>query len=226
MTNQSHRFLIGIDVGGTFTDAVVTSAVDDEIYDAFKLPSTPQDPSIAVIEAFHRIHRTYPLNESMVCHGTTIGTNILIQHRGAKTALLATKGFTDVIELRRQNRPTLYDLSVKISPPLVGADMRFAVNERCNARGAVLEALSGVDELVAQVIQSGAQAVAIALLHSYANDTHERMLAKALRQACPDLFISVSSDVCPEIKEYERTSTAVVNAYIGPGFKAILIRLP
>lgn len=225
MTNQSHRFLIGIDVGGTFTDAVVTSALDGEIYDAFKLPSTPQDPAIAVIEAFHRIHRSYPLNESMVCHGTTIGTNLLIQHRGAKTALLATQGFTDVIELRRQNRPTLYDLNVKVSPPLVGAEMRFAVNERCNARGEVLKALSGVDELVAQVKQSGAQAVAIALLHSYANDAHEKTLAKALRQACPDLFISVSSDVCPEIKEYERTSTAVVNAYIGPGVQSYIEKI-
>ena len=142
MTHQSHRFLIGIDVGGTFTDAVVTSALDGAILDAFKLPSTPLDPSVAVIEAFHRIHRTYPLNEAMVCHGTTIGTNLLIQHRGAKTALLATKGFTDVIELRRQNRPTLYDLNVKISPPLVDTDMRFAVSERCDARGKVLENLS------------------------------------------------------------------------------------
>ena len=87
MPTQPHRFLIGIDVGGTFTDAVVTSALDGAILEAFKLPSTPQDPSVAVIQAFHRIHRTYPLNEAMVCHGTTIGTNILIQHRGAKTAL-------------------------------------------------------------------------------------------------------------------------------------------
>ena len=225
MTHQSHRFLIGIDVGGTFTDAVVTSALDGAILDAFKLPSTPLDPSVAVIEAFHRIHRTYPLNEAMVCHGTTIGTNLLIQHRGAKTALLATKGFTDVIELRRQNRPTLYDLNVKISPPLVDTDMRFAVSERCDARGRVLENLSNVDQLVSQVMASGAQAVAIALLHAYANDTHEKILAQALRQACPDLFISVSSDVCPEIKEYERTSTAVVNAYIGPGVQSYIDKI-
>ena len=225
ITRATRRFVIGVDVGGTFTDAVVLSANDGIILEAFKLPSTPGDPSDAVIEALNRINSRYPLAGSLVCHGTTVGTNTLIQHRGAKTALLATQGFTDVIELRRQNRPALYDLSVRVSPVLVEPEMRFAVQERINAQGQIIEPLVGIERLIDQVRDSGAKAVAIALLHSYANRTHEQRLAEALHAACPDLFVSVSSDVCPEFKEFERTSTAVVNAYIGPAVQGYIDKI-
>jgi len=228
MPSDHHRqpqYLVGIDVGGTFTDAVVLSSATGEALDAFKLPSTPSDPAQAVIQALHRIHEQYPLAGSLVCHGTTVGTNTLIQHQGEKTALIATEGFTDVIALRRQNRPSLYDLNIKVSPVLAESHLRFGAQERIDSQGNVLQALTGVDELVQKVKQSGAKAVAISLLHAYINPVHELAIAKALRAAIPDLFISVSSDVCPEFKEFERTSTTLVNAYIGPAVKRYIDRI-
>ncbi|MFZ9627584.1 MAG: hydantoinase/oxoprolinase N-terminal domain-containing protein, partial [Burkholderiaceae bacterium] len=144
--------LIGIDVGGTFTDAIVFSPTDSQIIAAFKLPSTPADPARAVVAALERIAQSVALAQSTVCHGTTVGTNALLERKGANLALLATEGFTDVIELRRQDRPTLYDLDVRISEPLVEHHARVPVRERLDASGQVITPLGQVDELLERLI--------------------------------------------------------------------------
>lgn len=219
------ELLIGIDVGGTFTDAVVFSVGEGRVLDAFKLPSTPDDPATAVLSALRRIAGDEPVEGSTVCHGTTVGTNALLERKGSRVALLATRGFTDIIELRRQDRPTLYDLSVRVSEPLVPREARLGVTERLDASGEVVHALSDVDSLLADVRRLQPEAVAVCLLHSYANPAHEAALEQALRKALPGAFISVSSDVCPEFREFERASTTVVNASIGPAVGRYIDRL-
>jgi len=217
--------VIGIDVGGTFTDAIALDPGTGSILAAFKVPSTPEDPAIAVISALERIAGEHSVTEATICHGTTVGTNTLIERKGADVGLITTKGFTDVIELRRQNRPTLYHLPVQISEPLVPAERRFGVNERMDARGNVVEELDDVEALIERIQETGADAFAISCLHAYANSGHEERLEKALRDAFPDSFITASYDVCPEFREYERTSTTVVNAYIGPAVGRYIQRL-
>ncbi len=220
-----HAVVIGIDVGGTFTDAIALDPGEGRILAAFKIPSTPGDPALAVIDALRRLSASRSLAGATVCHGTTVGTNTLIQRKGAKVGLLATEGFTDVIELRRQNRPTLYHLAVRVSEPLVPPERRFGVRERMDARGNPIRPLSGVEALIEDIRASDAEAFAISCLHAYANGDHEARLEAALREAFPDAFITVSHDVCPEFREYERTSTTVVNAYIGPAVQRYIRHL-
>jgi N-methylhydantoinase A len=221
---KKQDLLIGIDVGGTFTDAVVYNGVTREFIAAFKLPSTPDDPGRAVIAAIEKIARGIDVRGSVVFHGTTVGTNTLIERRGSKTALLSTKGFSDVIELRRQARPNLYDFDARISEPLVPRSLRFGVAERIGADGSVLEPIDtagAVDSLKG----AGIESIAISFLHSYANSEHEEKILALLQEAMPGVFLSRSSDVCPEFREYERASTTVVNAYIGPRVSAYLSEL-
>ena len=222
--------LIGIDVGGTFTDAVVFDRGAGILLDAFKVPSSPDDPGRAVIEAidriarFHDVRESHDIQGSIVCHGTTVGTNTLIQREGARTALLSTEGFSDVIELRRQERPDLYALRIERSEPLVDRVDRHGVRERMAADGSVVTQLDPGD-VVDRLRASGVGAVAVCFLHSYANPAHETALADALAAALPGVFITRSSDVCPEFREYERSSTTVVNAYIGPSVGRYVSRL-
>lgn len=219
------QLLIGIDVGGTFTDAVVLDGADGTVLDAFKLPSTPADPGAAVISALARIGEKRDIAGALVCHGTTVGTNTLIERKGAKTALLATRGFTDVIELRRQNRPNLYDLGVRLTKPLVPAELRFGVNERMAAGGEVIQPVAGMANMVQDVKKSGATAVAVCFLHSYVNPENENAVKETLERELPNLFVTTSSDVCPEFREFERTSTTVVNAFVGPVVSRYMKRL-
>ena len=153
-----------------------------------------------------------------VFHGTTVGTNALITKNAAKTALVTTKGFRDVLALRRHARPRLYDLSPRISPDLAPRERRIEVEERMQPDGTALVPLKAdeIAQIVQAVAATGAEAVAVCFLHSYANDTHERAMGAALQAADPDLFVTLSSDVCREFREFERTSTAAVNAFIGP----------
>ena len=215
---------IGIDVGGTFTDAVVLDAADGRLLAAFKLPSTPDDPARAVIEAIDRIAADIDVASASVCHGTTVGTNTLIERRGARTVLLATRGFADVIELRRQARPRLYDFTVEVSEPLIEHDDRIQVDERLAPDGSVIKELTEPDRVAAGVSED-VEAVAISFLHAYADPVHETAMGEALGRIRPDLYVTLSSDVCPEFREYERTSTAVVNAYLGPVVKRYMNRL-
>ena len=223
---------VGIDVGGTFTDLVAVDVASGRLVDAFKLPSTPSDPGAAMLAGFQRLIRTAsrdgtePLSIS-VCHGTTVGTNALIERRGGATALVATRGFADVIELRRQARPNLYALRQRISEPLVPRALRFEAAERMAHDGTVLEPLT--DEAIAAVVEriasAGVDAVAICLLHAYANDTHERRLGEAIAARLPRVFVTLSSEINPEYREFERTSTSVVNSYIGPAVASYIARI-
>jgi N-methylhydantoinase A len=216
---------VGVDIGGTFTDAVVVDPATGQVVMAFKTPSTPRAPADAVRAALQRVSQELGVRGATVCHGTTIGTNALIERTGAPTALLATKGFADVIELRRQDRPTLYDLAVTLSEPLVEPARRVEVEERVAASGEVIAPLSGVDAVLDRIQALGVTSVAISLLHAYANPAHERALKEALRRRFPRMFVTASSEICPEYGEYERTSTTVVNSYIGPPVKDYLEEL-
>jgi N-methylhydantoinase A len=221
---KKRDLLIGIDVGGTFTDAIAYDGAEQKILIAFKLPSTPDDPGRAVMAAIERIAETIDVNRSVVFHGTTVGTNTLIERKGAKTALLSTKGFSDVIELRRQVRPNLYDFDVRISEPLAPKSLRFDLVERIGADGSVIEPLQASN--IIQLLKAArVESVAVSFLHSYANSGHEEEVVALLQDALPGMFVSRSSDVCPEFREYERTSTTLVNSYIGPRVSTYVTRL-
>lgn len=199
--------IVAVDTGGTFTDVV---AWGDGALHVLKLASTPEDPSMAVIEGVRKILAT--AGTFNLVHGSTVATNALLERRGARVALVTNRGFEDVIEIGRQNRPQLYALVGTRPPPLVAREDRFGIAGRLGPGGAEIEPPDQT-ELDALADRAGdAESIAICLLHSYANDAHERCVARALeRLARP---ISVSSELLPEFREYERTSTTVVNAYV------------
>ncbi len=211
--------VLGIDVGGTFTDILAFDRNEGTIAAAFKVPSTPVNPAHAAITGVDRHRaRNGGANADAVFHGTTVGTNTLIEKKGGPAALITTKGFRDVLALRRQARPRLYDLTPEISPPLVERELRLEVDERLRHDGSVDVCLEPeeVTRVVEAIGKSGVSAVAVCLLHAYSNDVHEKMLGAALSEALPGLHVTLSSDICREFREFERTSTTVVNAYIGP----------
>ena len=221
---QKHRIRIGVDTGGTFTDFVFEH---DGRLNLFKLPSTPSDPSKAITDGLTRISIQTGLDfdQLEVVHGTTVGTNALLQRRGAKTALVTTKGFEDVLVIGRQARPELYNLNAIKPPPLVNSDMRFGVAERVVASGEVIESLDDRDlnKLVANLKKSGAESIAICLLFSFLHPDHEERIAGALAELAVPL--SVSSRILPEYREFERTSTVAINAYLQPLMGRYLSRL-
>lgn len=215
---------VGVDTGGTFTDFVF--AVGGELR-VFKIASTPDDPSRAITEGLKRIslETGSPLGAIEVVHGTTVGTNALLQRRGALTALVTTAGFEDVIEIGRQARPELYNLNAVKPSPLVAAELRLGARERVTASGEVLEALSDdeIQGLVAKLKQLRPEAIAISLLFSFVDPRHEQRLAAALRLL--GVPLSISHQILPEYREYERTSTTVINAYLQPLMGKYLDRL-
>ncbi|MDP6342584.1 MAG: hydantoinase/oxoprolinase family protein [Alphaproteobacteria bacterium] len=221
------QIALGIDVGGTFTDVIALDLAAGRIVASFKLPTTPDDPSIAAVTGTERYLERTGMGAGAVYHGSTIGTNTLIQKRGARTALIATEGFRDILALRRQARPRLYDLEPRISPPLVPRERRLEAHERMTHDGGALTPLepAEIERIVDGLRADGIEAVAVCLLHAYANDGHEQALGEAIRAALPGVFVSISSDVTSEFREYERTSTVVVNAYIGPTVRDYLLRL-
>src|SRR5438552_5090183 len=218
------RTRVGVDTGGTFTDFVFEAEGELRI---FKLASTPDDPSRAIIEGLRRIaaETGSRLSEIEVVHGTTVGTNALLQRRGARIALLTTAGFEDVIEIGRQARPELYNLNAVKPPPLVPSELRFGVAERVAASGEVLEALNDreVNALVEKLRRSGCESIAVSLLFSFAYPDHEQQIARALRNL--SLPLSISHQILPEYREYERTSTVAINAYLQPLMGRYLTRL-
>lgn len=224
-TPQPNRLHIGIDVGGTFTDAVVFSAASGACLDAFKIPSTPDDPGRAVLNALDRIRQRWSADGATVCHGTTVGTNALIERKGSRTALVTTKGFRDVLALRRQARPELYTFDQHISEPLIERNARLELAERIAHDGAVVEPVSNLGSVISDIRALGVESIAVSLINAYASPLHELQVEKALREAFPGAFISTSSDVAPEIREFERTSTVVVNAYLGPAVSRYIAKL-
>jgi N-methylhydantoinase A len=202
---------IGIDSGGTFTDFVVLD--DSGALESFKLRSNPASPASVVLEGLQSIAAKH----AEVVHGSTVATNALLERKGAKTAFVTTRGFEDLIAIGRQNRPELYNLTPALPVPLVPLDLCFGVDERVLFDGTVERALrlADIEELRRAIEASGAESVAICLLHSYRNDSHERLLAQGLRGSLNE-FVCASCDVSPEFREFERASTTVINAYVGP----------
>jgi N-methylhydantoinase A len=209
--------LLGVDVGGTFTDAVL---FDGEQLHTAKLPTTPGDQSQAVIAAVKAVIELAGSEASEVeafAHGMTVGTNALLEERGARTGLIATRGFADVLEIGRQDRPELYRLCTPKPTPLIEERLRFEASERIGPRG-VIEPLAEAepDRLVELVRDSGAEAIAICLLFSYLDPSHERRIAERLRSELPGVHVSASHEVLPRFREYERCSTTAIDAYLSP----------
>lgn len=216
-------YRLGADIGGTFTDLVITAPNGD--YWTKKLSSTPDDFSLGIIEGMERLlaERSVPrgcIDE--IVHGTTVATNAVLQQQGARTALITTRGFRDVIELRRMRVPSLYSLLYAPPKPLVERRLRLEVTERVGSNGEVLIPLdeSTIDAAIEVIRKEQVESIAVCLIHSYRYPDHERAVGEALIRALPGVFISLSVDVLPEIREYERTSTTVVNAYLGPIVKS------
>jgi N-methylhydantoinase A len=209
--------LLGVDVGGTFTDAAL---LDGDVLHTAKVPSTPEDQSRGVIAAVEEVLRragAEPTDVEAFTHGMTVGTNALLEERGARTALVATRGFADLLEIARQDRPSLYHPCRPKPRPLIDPDLKFEAAERIGA-GGVLEELGdeGISDLVQQLRGSGAESVAVCLLFAFRDPAHERRIAEALREALPDVHVSTSHEVLPAFREYERFSTTVIDAYLSP----------
>ena len=212
--------IVGIDVGGTFTDFAVLS---DGRLSVYKISSSPADPSRSVLQGVQDLG----VDGASFVHGSTVATNVLLERRGSRTALVTTGGFEDVLEIGRQSRAELYNLDLEKTPVLVPTDLRFGLAERVEFTGSALQSPSPdeVRKLASAVAASGAEAVAVSLLFSFLNPLHEEMLLEALREVDDNLYYSVSSQVLPEFREYERTSTVVVNAYVGPSMSRYLVNL-
>ena len=217
---MSFRYRLGVDIGGTFTDATLINEETGEIR-VGKVPSTPQDPSHGFMEATHRILReagVSPAEVSYVVHGTTVATNSIIEGKVARTGFVTTDGFRDLLEIQRQIRPSLYDLQFEKPRPLTPRYLCFGVPERLDAQGNVLTPLdeSAVRQVAEQLRQEDVESIAVCFLHSYINPNHEKRTGEILREALPDTVISLSSEVAPEFREYFRASTTVINASISP----------
>jgi N-methylhydantoinase A len=219
MRRTAHRSLeplrLGVDTGGTFTDFI---AIQGQRILSFKVPSTPDNPARAILQGLTRIIAEFPTaaTQPEIVHGTTVATNALLERKGARTALVTTAGFEDVLEIGRQARPDLYNLAVERPAPLVPRELRLGVPERISAAGLVIEPLKAkeLQSLAQKVRQLRVESVAISLLFSFANPAHEQRLAAALSSL--GVPLSISHQLLPEYREYERTSTVVINAYLAP----------
>ena len=218
---------LGVDIGGTFTDIVLEN--DNGMFST-KVLTTYAAPEDAIIEGMHRVCAKAGVTAasiSQIIHGTTLATNALIERRGAKTALITTQGFRDVIEMRTESRFEQYDLNLVLPEPLLPRNRRYVVKERMEATGKVLIALdlAEVEALALDLKAAQYESIAIGLLHSYVNDTHEKMIRDVLVEKLPGAMISLSSEVSPQMREYERFNTTIANAYIKPLMKTYLSRL-
>ncbi len=224
---------IAVDIGGTFTDGVACLSPEGRIWVA-KSSTTPSDPGEAVSTVIEDLLRQVqafigkdapPLAE--VVHGTTLITNTLIERKGARTALVTTKGMRDALDIGREWRYDIYDLEIEMPQPLITADCRVEIDERLDARGEVLTALDDgkPDRMIEAVRALAVESVAVSLLHSYVNTAHEKQVEARLKQALPHIAVSLSSDLAREIKEYERSSTVAANAYVKPIVAAYLREL-
>ncbi len=222
------RLRVGVDVGGTFTDV---AALDERGAIAYaKVSSTPGDQSAGVMEGLRRLlaHAgARPEDVEVFVHGTTVATNTLLERKGARVGLLTTEGFRDVLHIGRQSRPHLYDLYVRRPAPLVPRRFRREVRERTLASGEVEVPVdaAAVEALVRELTAAGIDAVAICFLHAYANPSNERLAAAAARSAAPETLVSVSSEILPEMREFERMNTTVLNAYVQPAVGRYVQRL-
>jgi len=226
---MSKTYRLGCDIGGTFTDFIL---LDEDTGEAVveKCLTTPEDPSEAVEQGVRNLATIVPgyiANLKNVIHGTTLIINAIIERKGVKTGLIATKGFRDVLELRRELRYDAYDMLAEFPPPLVPRNLRKEVTERVFYDGRIYTDLQvgEVKEVLLELLNEGVESIAVCFLHSYANPSHEQEVGKIIQESYPDLAVSLSSDVIPKIGEYERTSTTVANAYVKPLIKRYLVNL-
>jgi len=218
------RTVVGVDVGGTFTDVFFLNEVDGSC-DVAKVPSTRSDQSVGIQEGIAQ--QLIKLSEvSLIIHGTTVGTNALLERKGAKTGIITTRGFRDVIEMRRRDRPETWGLWGMFEP-IVSRELRVEVDERVLADGTILTQLdaSDVKSAAGKLLSRGAESVCIFFINSYANDTNEKLAVKTLKEIWPNDHITSSSEILPEIREFERCSTATLNAYLQPPIGDYLERL-
>ena len=215
MTN----YRIGVDIGGTFTDIVLMD--DSGAVLTKKISSSVENYAQAIVEGLGEVFEQNSLsgaNVQEVLHGTTVASNAILEHKGAKTGLIGTKGFRDVLEIRNLRMPRLYDLHWEKPAPLVERYLRLVVDERVNTGGDIVHPLDPADAeaVVDRLLSEGVEVIAVSLINSFANPTHEQMIKEIIGRKAPDMPVCISFDVLPEIKEYERTSTTVINAYLLP----------
>jgi N-methylhydantoinase A len=218
---------LAADIGGTFTDVVLEHRGRRH---SAKVLTTPRAPETGMLDGIAQVlsaAQLAPGDIGVLVHGTTLATNALIERKGARTALLTTEGFRDVLEMGYEKRYEHYDLDLELPAPLVPRELRFPVQERMTANGKVETPLNEgfLSEIFSRLKTEKVESVAIGFLHSYVNDSHERQTAKLLTAALPGLSVTLSSEVCPEIREYERFSTACANAYVQPLMASYLARL-
>jgi len=218
---------MGVDIGGTFTDVVLEVGTEQF---STKVLTSYAAPENAILDGIHQVCTSAnikPGDIGQIIHGTTLATNALIERRGARTALITTQGFRDVIEMRTESRFEQYDLNLNLPEPLLPRNVRYTVKERVDAHGNVLIDLdrTEVEALVDEIAQAGFHSIAVGLIHSYANGAHEELVRDVLAEKLPDVMVSISSEVSPQMREYERFNTVVANAYIKPLMKSYLSRL-
>ena len=223
------RFALGVDIGGTFTDFALMNTSSGEVH-AAKVLTNYKDLTQAVLDGVRQLAASIPGSPAAierVIHGTTLATNALIQRKGGRTALLVTRGFRDVLEMGRESRFDIYDINLELPAALVPRKHVFEIDERIDYTGkvAVPLALAQAREVIAEIKKQGVDAVAICLLHAFRNPQHERALAALIKRELPRVPISLSSDVMPDIREYERASTTAANAYVQPAIRGYLDRL-
>ncbi len=224
---SSPTIRLGVDIGGTFTDVALETA---EGRFTAKILTTPQAPEEGVLAALRSVLAkagVEPGQVNLIVHGTTLATNALIERKGASTALLTTEGFRDVLEIRHENRFEQYDINIDLPPPLVPRRLRLPIRERVDAHGEVLVPLdeSSVTRAVEALAAQQVEAVAVGFLHSFTNPDHERRVGDAIARQLPEVAVTLSSEVSPEMREYERFSTACANAYLQPLIGRYLVKL-
>jgi N-methylhydantoinase A len=222
-------YVLGVDVGGTFTDLALFDRSQGTLTLA-KVPSTPEDQSLGVEEGIRQLMRqngVQPAEIDFLIHGTTVATNAVLEGKGERAALLVTEGFADVLDIIRQDRPRLYDWRVMRPTPLIPRSLRWEVPERILYTGEILRSLDEdrVRQIIAEIRERGINSIAVCFLHAYANPAHERRTAELIAELHPSARISLSGEILPEIKEYERMSTTVMNAVVTPIVYRYLQRL-
>jgi N-methylhydantoinase A len=225
MPEDSHR--LAVDIGGTFTDVVLQGERSTWTAKVLTTQHAPEEGVMSAIATVLADAAADPARVDVVIHGTTLATNAIIERKGARTALLATEGFRDSVEMAYENRFEQYDINVERPAPLVPRHLRIPVRERVGADGEVLLALdpASVEAAVERLAAERVESVAIGFIHCYANPEHERRVAARVAERLPEVYVTLSSEVCPEIREYERMSTACANAYVRPLMAGYLRRL-
>ncbi|MGN1422886.1 MAG: hydantoinase/oxoprolinase family protein [Oscillospiraceae bacterium] len=223
------KLRLAVDTGGTFTDIVLMDEETGTVW-TDKVPSTPDNPARACVTGTRRILEkagASPEELTLYLHGTTVATNALLEYKGSPTALITTKGFSDIPDIARQTRPKLYDFRARKPKPLIDRDMRYELDERVLYDGSVLKTpdMADIEKIVLDIKKRGIESVAVCLLHSYANPVNENLIEDAFNRLYPECFVTYSAKVLPEYREYERMSTVSVNAYVMPNVGRYVVKL-